>query len=117
MGVLELGDRAAVPVAHRRGRIEQQVAAEVGLFLVLLDVELVAFAEDFPVEVAGIDAGGVLAVLGELDGVATVGRAVLAGEEAFDDEPGGKAEVLELGQRGGVDVFGGGFGHWVSGHP
>ena len=61
-----------------------QVRDEVRLLLVLLDVVAVGFPVDPPVQVAEIVAGGVLAVLGELDGEAFVRAAVQAGNEPLD---------------------------------
>jgi len=93
-----------VAVAHGGGGVEQEVGPEVGLLLVLLDVEAVAFGEDLPVQVPRVDAGGVLAVLGELDGEPPVRRPVLAGVEPLDDESCGQAEVLQFGQGRRVEV-------------
>src|SRR5690606_2836814 len=75
--VVHLGDLAGAEV-HRGGAVEEEVGDEVGVLLVLLDVILVGAAEDLPVEVAGVVAGGVFAVLGELDGEAVEGGAVFA---------------------------------------
>ncbi len=70
-------DRAAVvvlvqrPVAvvHRVADVHHQLAAEVGLGLVLLDVELVGLGPHLPVEVAQVVARGVIAMLDEFDGM------------------------------------------------
>ena len=66
---------------------KQQVADQVGLFLELLEVILVGAAEDLPVEIAEVVAGGVLAVLGELDREAVEGAAVNARDVSLDDRP------------------------------
>ena len=51
---------------------------EVGLLLVLLQVELVGLGPDLPVDVADVVAGHVLAMLGELDREAVVRAGVHA---------------------------------------
>ena len=65
-GVVVLVQRAAA-VVHRLADVDDEVAAQVGLCLVLLDVKAVGLGPDLPVEVADVVAGGVLAVLHELD--------------------------------------------------
>src|SRR5262249_40290752 len=63
-GGLGEGSRAE---GHGARRINEDKQVEVGLLLVLLQVELVGAAVDLPVEVADVVAGDVGAVLGELD--------------------------------------------------
>src|SRR4030095_9445693 len=82
--VFQLGDLAAVAERHGAGPVEQQVAAEGGLFFVLLDVELVAPPQHAPVDVPRVHAGRVLAVFGELDREAALRAAVHAGKVALD---------------------------------
>ena len=65
-GVVVLVERPAA-VVHRLADVHDERAAQVGLFLELLDVEAVGLGPDLPVEVADVVAGGVLAVLHELD--------------------------------------------------
>ena len=65
-------------VGHRCAAIQQDLGAEVGLLFVLLDVEPVGPAQDPPVEVPRIVAGGVLAMLGELDAEPLVGAGMRA---------------------------------------
>ena len=80
---------------HRLGRVEEDRRREVGLLFVFLDVEPVAAAVDLPVDVLGVVAGHVLAVLGELDREAVVGAGVHARDVALDQEPGLEVEPLE----------------------
>ena len=65
--VVELRLAAAQAVVHRGAGVQEDVGAEVGLLLVLLDVVAVAAAPGDPVEVPHVVAGDVLAMLGELD--------------------------------------------------
>ena len=58
-------------VSHAGTHIQHQVADQVGLILVLLDIELVGAGKQLPVEVTGIVPGGVIAVLGEFHREAT----------------------------------------------
>ena len=96
---LQLRDVLARGVGHRLAGVEQQVEQEVGLLLVLLEVELVGLGPDLPVDVADVVAGHVLAVLGELDGEAVVGAGVHARDVALDEQPGLEVEPLEASQR------------------
>ena len=89
----------SVAVVHRLGDIDDQMAAEVGLGLVLLDVEAVGLGPDLPVEVANVVANAVLAVLHELDGVPEHRALVHAGDEPLDDLASAKIEAGDLRDR------------------
>ena len=65
-GVFVLVQRPAA-VLHAVRDVDQQRAAEVGVFLELLDVVAVLLGPDLPVDVAQVVAGRVFAVLQELD--------------------------------------------------
>jgi len=95
-------------VLHGTGTIEEQVAAEVGLVLELLDVMAVGPGEDPPVEMARVIAGGVLAILGEFDGEAVIGAAMEAGPESLDDGAGAQFEAADGHERLGMDEGGAG---------
>ena len=86
-------------VGHRLAGVEQQVRQEVGLLLVLLEVELVGLGPDLPVDVADVVARHVFAVLGELDGEAVVGAGVLARDVPLDDHPRLEVEPFQVSQR------------------
>ena len=89
LGVFQLRARRGVaPVAHAFAGIQEQMADQVGFVLELLQIILVGPAEDFPIEIAKVVAGGVLAVLGELDREAVEGAAVDARHVSLDDRPG-----------------------------
>ena len=85
--VLELVHRPAA-VAHAAGDVDQHGAAEVGVLFELLDVVAVLLGPQLPVDVPGVVAEGVLAVLAKLDRLAEVGTAMHAGEETLDDVAG-----------------------------
>ena len=84
---------------------KQQIAREVGFFLVLLEIELVGFAEHFPIDVAHVVAGHVFAVLGELDAEAVVRAAMHAGNVPFDNMPGTQLQTVELSQRLRIEIL------------
>jgi hypothetical protein len=89
LGVLGFGHRGGgALIGHALAGIDDEMAEEVGLVFVLLQVELVGAAEDFPVEVAQVVAGRVFAVLRELDGETVPRAAMLAGDVALDDVSG-----------------------------
>ena len=91
-----------VQMLLRAGGVDDEVGAEVGLLLEALHVVLVELALGLPVEVAQLVAGRVLAVLGELDRLPVVGRAVEAGEHALGDRADAQLQAAELGEDGGV---------------
>jgi hypothetical protein len=103
-GVFELGHFAGA-VAHRRAHVEQDSAAQVGLLVELLDVELVGLGPDLPVDAADVVAQDVLAVLGELDAEAVVGAAMQAGDEALDQEARHEVHVAQLLQVERIEVL------------
>src|SRR5437879_11258760 len=72
-------------IVHGVADIHDQVAAQIGLFLELLDVELVSLGPDFPVEMANVVARRVIPVLHALDGMAEERTAVHARDKAFDN--------------------------------
>src|SRR5437773_4604437 len=77
VGVLSLGIGERT-VGHRTAVIDQQVAAQIRLILEFLDEVTVGAGVEPPVQVTGIVAGGVLSILGKLDGETVVGAAVQA---------------------------------------
>ena len=93
--VFELVEGAAA-IGHAGGDIEEDIAPEVGLLLVLLDVKAVRSGEALPVEVSQIVARAVLAVFGELDGEAVEGAAVETGDEPLDSAASDERQVAEL---------------------
>ncbi len=101
VGGLGVADGAEV---HGAAAVEDEMAAEVGFVLELLDVGAVGAGEDTPVDVAWIVAVGVLAVLGELDGEAVIGGAMDAGPEALDDGACAQLEAADGHECAGVDV-------------
>ena len=84
--VFEFGQLLPVSVSHRGREVHHEVAGQVGLGLELLDVEPVGLGVDVPVDVADVVAGGVLAMLGELDRKALKRAGVQPRDEALDDE-------------------------------
>jgi hypothetical protein len=93
-------------VLHGAGTVEEQVAAEVGLVLELLDVMAVGPGEDPPVEMARVIAGGVLPILGEFDGEAVIGAAMESGPESLDHGAGAEFEAADGHERLGMDEGG-----------
>src|SRR4029450_4914944 len=95
-GIVELGQLLAVREAHRLAQVHDQVAGDVGLGFELLDVVFVGFGEDKPVDVLGVVAGGVAAMLGKLDREAMKRRGMQTLEEALDHELGPQVQSLDL---------------------
>ena len=86
--VVELGQFLPVRVAHRLAQIHGQIAGDVGLGLELLDVELVGLGKHQPVDVFGIVASGIAAMLAELDREPMERTGMQALQETADDELG-----------------------------
>ena len=97
--VLQLGDVAPRGIGHRLAGIQEQIREQVGLLLVLLQVKLVGLGPDFPVDVADVVAGHVLAMLGELDGEAVVRAGMHPGDVALDHHARLQVQPLEASQR------------------
>ena len=91
--------RRVAPVAHALAGVQQQVADQVGLVLELLQIVFVGPAEDFPIEIAEIVAGGILAMLGELDRKAVERAAMDARHIALDDPPCAERQPLQPGKH------------------
>ena len=117
--VFELRQLLPIGVAHRAAQIHHQVAGDVGLGLELLDVVFVGLGVDQPVDVLGIVAGSVLAMLAEFDREALKRAGVQALQETLDDELRAQIEPLDLADhlrlqiffRGGHGRQTGGLGH------
>ena len=60
-------------VGHGSAGIEEDVASQVGLFLIFADVKAIGLSVDLPVEMANFVSGDVLPVLLELDAETLVG--------------------------------------------
>ena len=56
----------AAPIAHRSTRVDEQVYSRVRIALILFYVETVCSSEQFPIQMAQVIAGHVLAMLGEV---------------------------------------------------
>ena len=105
MRVVELGQLLAIRVAHRAAQVHHQVAGDVGLGLELLDVVLVGLGVDQPVDVLRVVAGGVLAVLAELDRKAVKRAGVQALQKALDDELRAQVEPRDLADDFRLQIF------------
>ena len=81
---LFIGPRA---VARASGDVDEQGAAQIGLFLELLDVIAILLGPDLPVDASQVVAVGIFAMLAELDRLPEIRAVVHAGEEALDDVP------------------------------
>lgn len=82
---------------HGGGLVDEDLTAEVGFFLVLLDEESVGASIEAPVDVCGGFAGVVVAIVGEFDGKAVQGAAMAARNETLDHLPGKEVEGLVAG--------------------
>src|SRR5436190_10632583 len=99
--VLELADAAAAE-RHRLRDVEQTGEVDVGVGLVLLDIEAIGAPEQLPVDAADVVAGGVAAVLGEVDRRAELRRAVHPVDEPLDDRARHHLEVADACEDDGV---------------
>ena len=75
-GIFQFGQPGAGGEVHRAALVDQQMAGEIGFGPVLADVELVGAGPGVVVDQAGIVAGDVFAMLGELDREAVIWRIV-----------------------------------------
>ncbi len=93
-----------------------QVADQVRLVLVLLEIELVGAAEHLPVDVPQVVAGRVLAMLGKLDREPVVRAAMHARDVPFDDPRRPQLQAFEFGQHSRVEKVGCCVGHglWIN---
>ena len=87
LGKVELGQPILPSVAHRSGRIDDDIGADFGFFLEALDVVFVHPSDGTPVDVAQLVAGGILFVLGKLDGRAVVRRPMQTLQSAVRNRP------------------------------
>ena len=84
--VLQLTQRRlGSPIAHALAGVQDEIADKIGLLLVLLQVILVGFSEDLPINLAQIIAGHVFAVLCELDRESVIRAFVDSRHVAFDN--------------------------------
>ena len=90
---------------HRAAHVDDQMTVEVGLGVVLLDIEPVVASVELPVQVPQVVAGQILPMRGEFDRKPDVRAAVQPVEKALDDRARDQLEVLEVGQEQGIDVF------------
>ena len=89
-------------ISHTLTDVQKQVADEVCLFFVLLEVNLVGFSKHFPVNIAKVIAGGIFAMLSELDRKTMKGTAMQSSDIAFDDPSGTEFQPLEPGRHSAV---------------
>jgi hypothetical protein len=92
--------------AHGRGDVEDDGDGEVLLLLVALHQEALGAAVDAPVEGAQVVAGGVRAVVRELDAAARDARAPLGPHAPREEAPRGHRQVLQLALEGLVEELG-----------
>ena len=82
------------------------MGVEVGLLLVLLDIEAVGAPEDLPVDVANVIAGDIFPVLGKLNTEAVIRAAMESRDESLDDKPGLELQPGDPVENLGVKVLG-----------
>src|ERR1043166_3830001 len=111
VGVFGLGPSQRAE-RHRPAVVDQQMTAQVGLILELLDVIAVRAGVEAPIKITRVIARGVLTVLGKLDGETVIRTAMESVPEAFDDDPGTEFEVLDGHERMRRNKVGGA----ISGH-
>src|SRR5690606_37907706 len=92
-GLIEL---AAVAEPHRARAIDDEVDAEIFFLFVQAHEQAPEALVDVPVDVAEVVAGGVVAVVGELDAAALLLRAPLGPHAAGEHPPADDRQGLEL---------------------
>ncbi len=85
--------------------IDQHAGAQAGLVLEAPDHVAVGLGEDLPVDQVGRVALDVIAVLGELDRGAEIGRAVQALDAALHRPARGNAEAANLVRHAGREIL------------
>ena len=105
-GVAKLAEWTAGLEVHRAADVQQEVGLQIGLLLVLLDVEAVGFGVGLPVQVAQGVAGHVGPVLGKLDREPVVRTAVQTGDEALHDQAGHQIQPAQPRDDFRVEVGG-----------
>ena len=103
--VIKLADPAGGVVHGLRG-VQQDVGVEVGLLLVLLDVETIGAAEDLPVNVTDIISGDIFPVLGKLDAEAVIRTSMQTRDETLHDQPGLDLQPGYAVEDLGIEVLG-----------
>ena len=63
-------------IVHRLRCVQEDMGVEVGLLLVLLDIETVGAPEDLPVDVTNVISGDIFPVLGKLNAEAVIRAAM-----------------------------------------
>ena len=84
--VVELGQLLAIRVGHARREIHHQVPGDIGLRLVLLDVEPIGLGVDQPVDQLGVVSLDVAAVFAEFDREPVKRAGVQSAQKTPDDE-------------------------------
>ena len=106
-GVLELRQLLPVGVGHALRQVHQQIAGDVRLGLILLDVVPVGLGVDEPVDVLRIVPLRVAAMLRKLDAEAVKRRRMQPGQKPLDDEPRTQIQPRYRADNFGLEV---GFG-------
>lgn len=84
---------------HRGTQVEHDVQVDIGLGVVLLDIESIVPAEELPVQMPQIVAGHVFAMRNKVDPIADVRTAMQAVQETFDDPLRHKLQVFHAGRQ------------------
>ena len=103
--VLELRQLVLVAVGHRPAQVHRQIAGNVRLGFELLDVVLVGFGVDEPVDVLRVVAVRVLAMLAELDREAMKRAGVESLHEPLHDELRAQIEPRDLTDHFRLQIF------------
>jgi hypothetical protein len=90
-------------VVHGGGGIEEEISAEIGLILELLDVVAVAFRQEPPIEMAEIIARRIFFMLGEFDALSAMGALMKTCEQALDIAQGFESNGRKLREDRRID--------------
>ena len=97
--IVELGQLLLVRESHRATEVHRQIARDVGFRFELLDVILVRLGVHQPIDILGIVAGGVLAMLTELHRESVKRTRMQPLQKAFDDKLGAQVQAGRSAER------------------
>ena len=75
----------SVAEPHTLRSVEQKSEPQIGIHLILFDIEAILFCPDFPIDASGIVAGNVLSMLPKFDGIAEVSGLVHSAQKTVHD--------------------------------
>ena len=113
--VIELVERSTA-VGHAFGNIDHEGATEVGIFLILFDVEAILSSPYLPIDMAQVVTMDILTMLNEFDRLAEVGASMHPRKKPFYDMPSPQFHAANFANCFRMQIFFG-IGHHVVARP